>query len=87
MQLYILRQGGGQSLQIHLLGIQPNRLHKRLMARLLGKTHHLVLDARTVPWTHPFDHSAVQRRAMDILPDDFMGRFVGVGDVADHLIF
>ena len=85
-QLDILRQGGGEALQIDFLGVEAHRLNEELVAGLLGKPHHLVLEGRTVAGTDRLDPAAVDGGAADVLADHFVGLLVGVGDVAVHLV-
>ena len=49
--LYIFRQGTAHSTQVHFTGIKSFRLHKHLMAVLVRKLYHLILNGRTVPWS------------------------------------
>ena len=87
LHLYIFRQGGRKTLQIHLLGIQSHRFHKGLVAWFFCKAHYLVLDTWTIARTDALDHSSVQRRTMDVVADNLVCLFVGISNVADHLIF
>ena len=61
------------------------RLQKNLVAFLLGETHHLVLDRRTIARPDPFDDAAIHRRLIEVSSDDLVGSGVGVGDPAGEL--
>ena len=82
LDLHLLRQGGGETLNVQLLRVQPHRLDEQLMPGLVGKPHHLRLDGRTVPGPHALDDAAVNGAAVQILPDDAVGLLIGVGEVA-----
>ena len=82
LKLYLGGKGRGKSLKIDLVGIVAHRLGKKLMSWLVGKSHHLVLNARAVAWARALDHTAVKRRAVEIVTNDLMCFFVGVRNVA-----
>ena len=61
------------------------RLQEYLMAALIGKTHDLCLDARTVPGARRRDLARIERGARKILPDQFMDSLVRISDPAGNL--
>ena len=83
--LHVERQAGGNAVGIDLVGVQPLRLDEDLVTGLVGKAHHLVLDRRTVARADTFDDAGVHWRAVEAAPNQRMGLFVGVRDVAGHL--
>ena len=85
--LDILRQGGGHSVNIHFVGIQPFRFNKNLMAVLIPESHDLVLYRRTVARSGSFDISGEERRAVDIFTNNRMRFFIRIGQPAGNLLF
>ena len=71
--LHLLRQGGGEALDVQLLGVEAHGLHKELVAELVREPHHLVLNGGAVAGADPLDDAGVQGRAVQILPDDPVG--------------
>ena len=84
--LHLLREGAGKPGEIHFPGVLPHRLQKELVAGLLGKAHDLILDAGAVAGADALDGAAVEGAAPDILPNDRMGIFIGIANVAGQLI-
>ena len=84
--LYILRQGTAHTTHIHFIGILSFRLNKKLVTVLIRKSYHLILDGRTVPWTGSLDHTGIQGRTVQVLPDDPVGLLVGVGQPTGDLL-
>ena len=82
LNLHVLRQGGGEALDVQLLGVQPHGLHEELVPLLVGKAHHLVLDGGAVPGAHPLDHPGEQGGSVQVGPDHGVGGGVGVGEPA-----
>ena len=64
---------------------QTFRLQKDLVAWLVGKAVHLVLDAGAVARAHAFDHTGEHRAAVKPGTDDLVRARIGVGDPARHL--
>ena len=87
LDLHILRQGGGEALNVELLRVEPHRFDEQLVARLVGEGHDLRLDRRTVARADTLDHAGVDRAAVEVCADDGMRALVGVGEVADGLVF
>ena len=56
------------------------------MALLLFKADDLVLNGRAVPRADALNVAAVERRAVQVVENDLMGRGVRVGDVAVDLV-
>ena len=52
----------------------------------IGKSHHFVFDRRAITWADPFDHTGVHWAAIEVIADHVMGFFIGVRDVARHLL-
>ena len=84
--LHIERHGRGKALHVNFLGIQPHGLQKQLMARLVRETYHLILNGGAIPRANALDHPAVKRRAVQILPNDFVRFIRRIGQVAHGLI-
>ena len=53
----------------------------------VSKAHDFVFDRRTVAWADTFDHSGIHRTAIEVTADHVMRFFVGMGDVARHLLW
>ena len=85
--LHILRQGGGEALNVELLRIEPHRFDEQLVARLVGEGHDLRLDRRAVARADALDHAGVDRAAVEVCADDGVRAFVGIGKVAHGLVF
>ena len=84
--LDIFRQGTGHSSHIHLTGITAFRFNKYLMPVFICKPHYLVLNRRTIPGSGPFDLTRIQRRTVQIGPDNLMGFFIGISQPAGFLL-
>ena len=54
--------------------------------RLVGKAHHLVLNAGAVAGAYALDGPAVKGRAVEVLLNDLVGLGVGPGDETVHLV-
>ena len=85
--LHILRQGGGEALNVELFRVQPHRLDEQLVPRLVGEGHDLRLDGRAVARADALDHAGVDGAAVEVRADDFMRALVGIGQVAHGLVF
>ena len=83
--LHILRQGTGHTSDIHFICIFTFRLNKHLMPFFICKTYYLILNRRTVSGSCSVDHSGVKRRSIQIIPNDLMCLFIGVGEPAGFL--
>ena len=84
--LHLLRQAGGEALEIQLFRVQAAGLHKNLVSGLVREADNFGLDAGTVPGPHPLDGAIEQGAPVQVIPDDGMGVFVGIGEVAYGLI-
>ena len=84
--LHGLGQAGRETLQVHFLGVLAAWLHKDRVALLLFKADDLVLNGRAVPRADALNVAAVERRAVQIVENDLMGRGIRVGDVAVDLV-
>ena len=63
--LHVDRHAGGHAVDVDLVGVQPLRLEKDLVTRLVRELHHLVFDGGAVARPDAFDLAAVERRARD----------------------
>ena len=86
LDLHILRQRGGEALDVNLLGIQAHGLQEELVAVLVGEAHHFVLNGRAVPGANPLNGAGEEGGTVQIGPDDVVGVLVGVGDPAADLV-
>ena len=86
LDLHILRQGGGEALNVELLRVQPHRFDEQLVARLVGEGHDLRLDRRAVARSDALDHAGVDWAAVEVRADDGMRALVGIGQVAHGLV-
>src|SRR5215468_6032571 len=84
-KLNLERQAGRDAIRIDLVRVPAFGLQKDLMAGLVGKAHHLVLDGRTVTWAHPFDDAGVHRRTIQGAADDLVRASVRVRNPAGEL--
>ena len=82
LDLHLLGHRGREALDVQLLGVQPHRLDEQLMARLVGKGHHLCLDAGAVARADALDNAGIYRAAVEICADYLVRALVGVGQVA-----
>ena len=86
-KLHILRQAGGKALQIHFVRVQAARLQEQLVAGLVGKADDFCLDAGTVARPDTGNGAVKQGTAGKVFPNDLMGLFVGVGQIAHGPVF
>ena len=84
--LHILRQRARHTTHIHLIGVQSLGLDEDLMPVFIRKAYHFILDRRTVSGACSLDHTGIQRRTIEIFPDNFMGFLIGIGQPAGGLI-
>ena len=87
VELHILRQAGRQTLDIHLVRVQPAGLDEQLVPGLIRKAVDLRLDRRAVARADGLDHAVEQRRPVVVGLDDRVGLFVRIGQVADRFVF
>ena len=83
--LHILWQTGGYAVRIHGGIVQAFRLQEDIMAVLAGEPDDLVLDRGTITRPAPSDLARIDGRAVDVLPDDRMGRLGRAGHSAFDL--
>src|SRR5690606_41962813 len=83
--LHLLRQGGADPVRIDSGIIQPLGLQENLVLFTLRDADHLVLEGRAIARSDRFDLSRVERRAIQIPPDQLVGLRRAMGNVADHL--
>ena len=84
--LHILRQRGGHTGKVHLVGIGSLRFHEDLMPVLVREFHDLVFNRRAIPGTGALDTAVIHRRTVYIFPNDFVGLLIGIHQVAVHLL-
>ena len=61
-------------------------LDKELVPFLVREPDDFGLDAGAVPGTHAGDGAVIHGAAVQVFPDDLVGLFVGIGQVADSRI-
>src|SRR5262249_31261195 len=85
--LHVDRQRGGNAVGVDGVIVETFRLQKDLVARTVGKAHHLVLDGGTVARADAGNLSGIERRPVEIGTEDGMGgvgRWEGAGEAAAH---
>src|SRR6185437_14506501 len=85
LELDVRGQGGRESVDVQLVGVEPLGLKEDLVPRSIRELHDLVFDRGTVPRTPPADRSAVERRLLEVILDDLLHRLAGPGDPAGDL--
>ena len=83
--LHLEWQARGDAIHINLVGVASLGFQEKLVLRLFGKFDDFVLNARAVARADSFDFSGVEGGFVEIRADDFVGRFVGIGDPAIDL--
>src|SRR6266550_3078063 len=78
-------QGSGEPVHVQLCRVEPLGLEKDLVALGRRELHDLVFDRGTIARPAPADRSAVQRRFLQMLLDDFLHLFAGPRDPAREL--
>src|SRR3546814_3738048 len=73
------------SVWIHRRIVETFRLQEDLMLAAIGKTHHLVLDRGTVARADGLNLARVQRRPVEVLPDQSVACRRGLRDMATEL--
>ena len=84
--LYIFWQRTGHAAHIHFVGITALWLYKYLMSVLICKSYYLIFNRRTISWSGSLNHSRIQRRTIQIRPDNLMRLLIGVSQPAGYLI-
>ena len=84
--LHLGGEGGGESLQVDLVGRKPHRLDKQLVALLIREADDLVLDRGAIARPRAVDLPGIERREVQILVNDPVRLGVRVGDVAGDLL-
>ena len=87
LNLDLLRQGGGEALNIQLLGIQPHGFNEQLVALLVWEPLHLGFNRRAVAGTDALNGAVIERGAVQIGPDHRMSSLIGVGEIAYSPVF
>ena len=75
--LHLLRQAGGDAVGIHRRVVQPLGLQEDLVPRPIREPGHLVLDRRAVARPRPGNRPAIHRGAVQVRPDQRVGRLGG----------
>ena len=81
-QLHVLGHTGGKALDVHLLRIQSAGLNEELVPLFLREADDFRLNAGAVPGADAGDGAVVNGAPGQIGPDDLVGFFAGVGQVA-----
>src|SRR3546814_7565334 len=81
----ILWQRRRDPVWIHRRIVETFRLQEDLMLAAIGKTHHLVLDRGTVARADGLNLARVQRRPVEVLPDQSVACRRGLRDMATEL--
>src|SRR3546814_14858885 len=84
-RLHILWQRRRDPVWIHRRIVETFRLQEDLMLAAIGKTHHLVLDRGTVARADGLNLARVQRRPVEVLPDQSVACRRGLRDMATEL--
>ena len=74
------------SVGVILVGRQPFRLKKNLVAFFVGKAVDFVFDTGAVPWAYSLNLAGEHGASVKARPNNRMGAFVGVRDPARHLL-
>ena len=85
IQLYLQRQGGGESLKIVFVSGFSLRFKKKLVSVILGENPEFILYARAITRPPAMDQAGEQRRIVEARSEDFVDAFVGVQDIAGQL--
>ena len=85
--LDVLGHGGREALDVQFFRIQPHGFHEELVALFVGEPDDLGLDGRAVPGAGRLNGAIIQRGAIQICSNHRVGLLVGVGQIADRLIF
>ena len=85
LDLHIERQAGGHAVRVEFMGAEALGLDEDLVRILVGKAHDLIFDRGTVARTYAFDDPGIHGTAVQVLPNDVMGLFIGMGDEAGDL--
>ena len=83
--LNVKRQAGGNAVGVILVGRQPFRLQKNLVAVFAGESVDFVFHARAITRPHAVDLAGEHGAAVEAAADDVVGAFVGVGNPTRHL--
>ena len=84
-QLHIEGQRRRDTVRINLVRIQPFRLQKNLVTRLVSKPINLVLDARAVARSDAVNQTREHRAAVETALDDLVRSLIGMRDPARQL--
>ena len=83
--LRFLGKGGGNTVGIDRVVIEPLGFEKNPVPGFLGEAHHLVFDGGAISWSAAFDPARIERRFMEAVANHLMGLFRGGGDMARKL--
>ena len=82
--LDLFGQGRGDAVQVNLPGAQALGLNEDLVPFPVGETDYLIFDGGAVPRPDTFDLASVQRRAVQVFPDDSVRFRSCIGEVAGN---
>ena len=85
VHLHLERQARREPVHVNLIRRDALRLEENLMPLLLRELHDLILNARAIPRTHPFDDARIHRRLVQVRADDRRRGVRRVGEVAGQL--
>ena len=86
LDLHVLRHGGGEALDVKLLGVQAHGLHEELVAELVWKADNFCFKRGAVPGPHALDEAGVHGRPVQVLPDHPFRLLRGPGEPAHGLV-
>src|SRR5207237_10637395 len=72
LQVYLIWQTGRDSVYIILACLASFRFEKELMRRLVRKFDDFVFNRRAVSGSSPLDAPGVERRSVEVCPNDIM---------------
>ena len=84
--MHIAGQAGRDAVDVDFKRVAALGLEEKLVLRLFGEAHDLVLDRGAVARAAGVDLAGVHWRAFEVFANQIVDRLVGVGDVAGELL-
>ncbi|OPZ80125.1 MAG: hypothetical protein BWY77_01226 [bacterium ADurb.Bin431] len=84
--LDILRQTGGEAVEVVLMALAPLGFKEELMALLVGEAMDFILDRGAVAGSDTLDHPLIEGGAVEPGAEDVVGAGAGAGEVAGKLV-
>ena len=84
-QLYFIRQTGGDPVYIILACVASFWFEKDLMGCPIRKLHDFVFDGWAISRASPLNPSGIERRSVEVCPNDFVRLRGCVGNPTWHL--